>query len=229
MREINDIVLFLESNDEVISILIGVISLIVSLWGVYFGRKAYYVAKEIFEKGLRIDQQKVLQQISIEFVTGVFIPLSKFKTATKSLQDKPGDTLNVLYVRNLIKDNTFSVQFPFFDIHKGDVWDSLIICKDMEQSEAFNTIMDFIEEARKLNGAITDLNKRLDDYLNPKEAAESLQKAVSTMKDFFDMCPSVNQDMFNKGMKMIDDLSQYENKLPKELEIPEMKRKLFRD
>lgn len=39
----------------------------------------------------------------------------------------------------------------------------------------------------------------------------------------------MNQDMFNKGLKMIDDLSQYENKLPKELKIPEMKRKLFRD
>ena len=112
MWTIDGIEVFLKSNSEIINVLIGILSVVVSLFGVYFGRKAYYVAKEIFEKGLRIDQQKVLQQISIEFVTGFFIPLSKFKTATKSILDKPCDTQNVLYVRSLIKDNTFSVQFP---------------------------------------------------------------------------------------------------------------------
>lgn len=222
---------FLKSNNEVISVLIGILSIVVSLCGVYFGRKAYHVAKEIFEKGLRIDQQKVLQQISLEFVTGFFIPLSKFKTATKSLQDNSCDTQSVLHVRGLIKDNTFSVQFPYFDVHKGDVWDALIICKNMEQSEAFNTIMDFVEKARSFDRSITELSKRLDDYLNeyPSKAEESQRRAVSTLKDFFDTRPSVNQDMFNKGLKMIDDLYQYENKLPKELKIPEMRRKLFRD
>lgn len=89
--------------------------------------------------------------------------------------------------------------------------------------------MDFFEKARSFDRAITDLYERLNDYLNPNEASESQRRAVSTLKDFFDMCQSVNQDMFNRGMKMIDDLFQYENKLPKELEIPEMKRKLFRD
>lgn len=88
--------------------------------------------RNIFENGLRIDQQKVLQQISLEFVTGFFIPLSKFKTATKSIFDNPCNMQSVLHVRELIKDNTFSVQFPYFDVHKGDVWDSLIICKDMK-------------------------------------------------------------------------------------------------
>lgn len=70
MWTIDGLETFLKSNNEVISVLIGIFSIVVSLCGVYFGRKAYYVAKEIFEKGLRIDQQKVLQQISLEFVTG---------------------------------------------------------------------------------------------------------------------------------------------------------------
>ena len=360
MWTIDGLETFLKNNNEVISVLIGILSIVVSLCGVYFGRKAYHVAKEIFEKGLRIDQQKVLQQISLDFVTGFFIPLSKFKIATKSIlvnscdtqsvlhvrdliidntfsvqfpyfdvhkgdvwdaliickdmeqseafntimdfvekarsfdraiTDLYGrlndylnpndaaesqrraaftlkdffdtcpsvnqisldfvtgffiplskfkiatksilvnscDTQSVLHVRDLIIDNTFSVQFPYFDVHKGDVWDALIICKDMEQSEAFNTIMDFVEKARSFDRAITDLYGRLNDYLNPNDAAESQRRAAFTLKDFFDTCPSVNQDMFNKGLKMIDDLSQYENKLPKELKIPEMKRKLFRD
>mgnify|MGYP001062493465 CR=1 FL=1 len=70
MWTIDGLETFLKSNNEVISVLIGILSIVVSLCGVYFGRKAYHVAKEIFEKGLRIDQQKVLQQISLEFVTG---------------------------------------------------------------------------------------------------------------------------------------------------------------
>lgn len=229
MWTIDGLEIFLKNNNEVISVLIGILSIVVSLCGVYFGRKAYHVAKEIFEKGLRIDQQKVLQQISLDFVTGFFIPLSKFKIATKSILDNSCDTQSVLHVRGLIIDNTFSVQFPYFDVHKGDVWDALIICKDMEQSEAFNTIMDFVEKARNFDRAITDLYGRLNEYLNPKDVAESQRRAAFTLKDFFDTCPSVNQDMFNKGLKMIEDLSQYENKLPKELKIPEMKRKLFRD
>ena len=222
-------VAFLKSNNEVISILIGIFSIVVSLWGMYFGRKAYHVAKEIFEKGLRIDQQKVLQQISLEFVTGFFMPLSKFKTAPKSILGNLCDKQSVLYVRGLIKDNRLSVQFPYFDVHKGEVWDSLTICNNMEQSEAFNTIMDFVEKARNFDRVITDLSDRLNDYLNPSGKEDIQRRAGSTLRDFFDTCPSVNQDMFNKGLEMIGDLSQYENRLPEELRIPEMKKELFRD
>lgn len=219
---------FLKNNNEVISILIGIVSIVVSLCGVYFGRKSYRVAKDIFEKGLRIDQQKVLQQISLEFVTGFFIPLSKLQAATEPIRNKSCDELNVLYVRDLIKDNTFSVQFPYFDVHKGDVWDSLIICKDMEQSQAFNAITDFVENARSLDRAISDLYKRLNDYLNPNDVAERQKRAGSTLQAFFNTYQSVNQGIFNRGMNMIEKLLQYEEKLPKELEIPGMKEKLLK-
>ncbi len=182
----------------------------------------------IYKPGISLTKQDFhLQRGSLGLqrgFSGYYLPI-----ATKSILDNSCDTQSVLHVRGLIIDNTFSVQFPYFDVHKGDVWDALIICKDMEQSEAFNTIMDFVEKARNFDRAITDLYGRLNDYLNPNDAAESQRRAAFTLKDFFDTCPSVNQDMFNKGLKMIDDLSQYENKLPKELKIPEMKRKLFRD
>ena len=220
---------FLKSNNEILNILIGVVSIGVSVCGVYFGRKAYYVAKEIFDKGLSLDKKKVLQQVSLEFVTDFFIPLSRFKTATRSLLDSPCDTQNVLHVRDLIKDNTFFVQFPYFDVHKGDIWDSLENCKDMSQSEAFNMIMDFVEKARSFDRINADLYERLDKYLDSDNLAGKQERAVSTLKDFFETCQSVNQDMFNKGMKMIDELMQYEYKLPKELNISEMKRQLFRD
>lgn len=220
---------FLKSNNEILNILIGVVSIGVSVCGVYFGRKAYYVAKEIFDKGLSLDKKKVLQQVSLEFVTDFFIPLSRFKTATRSLLDSPCDTQNVLHVRDLIKDNTFFVQFSYFDVHKGDIWDSLENCKDMSQSEAFNMIMDFVEKARSFDRINADLYERLDKYLDSDNLAGKQERAVSTLKDFFETCQSVNQDMFNKGMKMIDELMQYEYKLPKELNISEMKRQLFRD
>lgn len=220
---------FLKSNNEILNILIGVVSIGVSVCGVYFGRKAYYVAKEIFDKGLSLDKKKVLQQVSLEFVTDFFIPFSRFKTATRSLLDSPCDMQNVLHVRDLIKDNTFFVQFPYFDVHKGDIWDSLENCKDMSQSEAFNMIMDFVEKARSFDRINADLYERLDKYLDSDNLAGKQERAVSTLKDFFETCQSVNQDMFNKGMKMIDELMQYEYKLPKELNISEMKRQLFRD
>lgn len=135
----------------------------------------------------------------------------------------------ILHVRDLIKDNRFSVQFPYFDAHKGDVWDSLIICKEMDQSEAFNTIMSFVEKARNFDRAITDLYERLNNYLNPNDVAKSQTMATSTLQDFFDTHQSINQAVFNKGINMMDELSKYENKLPKELNISRMKWNLFRD
>ena len=249
----NLLIYSLESHNDVISVVIGVISIIVSVCGVYYGKQAYCVAGDIFKKGIQIDRQKVLQQISLEFVTGFFIPFSKFKIVTSPILGNSCGTQSMLYVRGLIEDNKFSVQFPYFDAHKGDVWDSLSICKDMEQSDAFNTIMDFVEKARKFDRAITDLNDCMNDFLKKKqvEKARNYDKTITklndcmnkylkkkqrekeslypTLKDFFDEYPSVNQDIFYKGMKMLEDLSEYENKLPKELEISKMKRRLFRD
>ena len=42
MWAIDGIETFLKNNNEVISVLIGVLSIVVSLCGVYFGRKAYH-------------------------------------------------------------------------------------------------------------------------------------------------------------------------------------------
>jgi tetratricopeptide (TPR) repeat protein len=221
--------MFLKSNNEVITFLIGVVSILVSFLSAYYGRKAYRVAKEIFEKGLRIDRKKVLQQISLEFVTGFFIPLANFRRVMKPVLEKSYDKEKVLYIRGLIKDNAFSVRFPYFDVHKGEVWDSLIICEDMDQATAFNSIMDFAEKARNFDRAVTDLSESLNDYLYANGVEENQRRANSCMKDFFDICQSVNRDMFNQGMRMMEELAQYEYKLPKELEISDMKRKLFRN
>jgi hypothetical protein len=225
----SELVMFIKNNYDVIGIVIGLVGVVVAVFGVIYGRKGYRVAKEIFDKGLRIDKKKVLQQVSLEFVTGFFIPFSKFKTAAKPIQEKTSDAQNVLHVRNMIEEHTFSVQFPYYDVHKGDVWDSLEICKEMEQADAFNAIADFVEEARKFDRAITDLYERLNDYLSPDNALESQRRAGATLQDFFYTSQSVNQEVFDKGMDMMDKLSEYENRLPKELEISEKKRQLYRD
>lgn len=228
MSMIGALEIFLVNHNVVLSILIDILGIIISLFGVYFGRKAYRVAKEIYEKGINLNKEKVLRQISLEFVTGFFIPLSKFKTATRSILVNACDDQRVLHVRDLIKDNQFFVLFPYFDAHKGDVWDSLSICEDMEQAKAFNTMMDFVDKARSFDRAISDLYDRLNTYLNPDKKGEDKSRAISTLKDFFDMDQSVNQETLNKGMRMIDELLQYEDKLPKELSISQMKQKLFR-
>ena len=225
----NGIDVFIKNNNDMLSILISILSLIVAIVGVYFGRKAYYVAKEIFNKGIQIDKEKVLRQTSLEFVTVFFVPFSKLRAAIKPIQSKTSVEQSVLHMSELLNENRFSVNFSYFDVHKGDVWDSLDQCKGMSQSEAFNMIMEFVENAVEFDRAVDSMRNRLNKYIYCDDLNERNKRATSTMKDFFDIPRSGNKDMYDKGMKMIDELSKYESMLPDELNISKMKKELYRD
>lgn len=234
----NGLEVFIKDNNEVLSILISILSLIVALGGALFGGKTYYVTKEIFNKGIQLDKDKVLRQTGLEFVTVFFIPFSKLKTAIKPIQSKTSAEQKALHVSELLNENKFFVSFSYFDAHKGDVWDSLEHCKGVSQSEAFNMIMEFVEKAVEFNKEIEFMCKNLNGYLECKDLNEDPgcenqnernKRATSTMEEFFDIYVGGNRDMYDRGMKMIEELSKYESMLPDVLNISEMKRELYRD
>lgn len=234
MFDSNNIEMLFKTYNEELNILIGVFSIVLSLCSVIFGiksyniaKKSYSVAKDIFEKGIQLDKQKVLQQVSLEFVTNFFIPLKKLETMIELIMNNSCNEKETTYVKGLIRDAGFPVNFPYFDSHKGEVWNSLSICKDMDQAEAFNVIMDFLEKAKAFGEILKNLNDLLKKYLNPKEDDERKQRALSTLEDFFAINPSVNQEQFSQGMSMIKELLGYEKKLPKELKISQMKQSLL--
>ena len=76
---------FIKNNNDMFNLLIGVLGLVVSFLGVYYGKKAYIAANKIFQKGIQIGRKEILEQISLEFTTEFFIPISLFKGGTKNL------------------------------------------------------------------------------------------------------------------------------------------------
>lgn len=229
---LNEIGKFIIEYNEIIGTVLSVISAV-------FGILSFAVAKQIFKKGINIDKNKVLRQVSLEFVTGFFIPFSKFKLATKFIRNPSKyNEHRILYVRDVIQNNKFSVQFPYFDAHEGDLWDALDVDKGEKNLDEFNIIIGFVEDARRFDRAITDLYNQLDDYLNPpkqeKMDLSEYEKIIerrtsSSLGDFLNTQGVVNMDMFKSGFEMVDKISEYENKLPKKLKISEMKQKLYRD
>lgn len=213
-----------------------IINFVLSVIGVIFSILSYVVAKKIFDKGVQIDKKKVLRQISLEFVIGFFIPFSKFKSAIcPILGSSTYGEKSVFYVINIINEYKFSVQFPYFDTHIGNLWDALDADKKGENIQAFNTILNFVKDVRRFDRAITDLYDRLDAYLmdssESKESSGDLKNRnfSTTLEDFFNTQGIVTLDMFNKGMEMITKLSEYEKTLPKELNISEMNKVIKKD
>ena len=216
---------FIENNDCLISALVGIVGLILSAFSVYFGRKAYFVAQKIFDDGLQIKKQEVLSHVSVEFITEFINPFENFLISTKSLWENSYDIQNVLTVRDTLKNNAFSVAFPYFDVHKGDIWDSLAVCGEVEQGKAFNDILRFVDKAKRFGDAVNNLYKKLDECLVEIQELS----ANTTLNDLFQTCKQLNKDMFERGREMIKEMDVYVARLPKELKILEMQRKLYRN
>lgn len=216
---------FIENNDCLISALVGILGLVLSAFGVYFGRKAYLVAQKIFDDGLYIKKQEVLSHVSVEFITEFIHPFEDFKISTKSLWENAYNTQNVFAVRDILKNNAFSVTFPYFDVHKGDIWDSLEVCGEAEQGKAFNDVIKFVDKAKRFGDAVNNLYKKLDECL---ELNQELY-ANTTLNDLFQANKNVNREMFERGREMIREMDEHVAKLPGNLKILETKRKLYRN
>ena len=124
-----------------------------------------------------------------------------------------------------MKASTFSATFSYWELHKGDIWDAFADCKEEEQSQAFNNIIDFVKIVGDFEKKISDLCNILNKDLEKlNESGNSM-----TVETFFSTHSSIYMDMFSKGKQMIKEVDECIEKLPKELKILEMKRKLCRD
>lgn len=224
----------LKQNSAEISTAVGCIGLFISALGVWYGRKAYITALNIFHKGIQIDKQKILEQVSLELVINFCVPFSKFCNATENIWDGMSvstgriDKMEISYIRTSLSNKAFSINFPYIDLHKGEIWDALENCDEMTQAEAFNMLMEFIEKAKKFDRFILDIYGRIDGYMNPKDPVLAKNRASAKVEDFFADFKEYDKSVFQEMDRSIRDIRQSENKLPKLLEIDVMKTKLYR-
>ena len=224
----------LRQNSAEISAVVGCIGLLISAIGVWYGRKGYITAMNIFHKGIQIDKQKILEQVSLELVINFCIPFSRFCNASKEIWDSMNvstgkiDKMDISYIRRSLSNKAFSVNFPYINLHKGEIWDALKECDEMTQAKAFNLLMEFIEKAKKFDSFLLDIHGRIDEYMNPKDSVLAEKRASAKVEDFFDDFKEYDKSIFNEIDRCVKEIMQSEANLPKVLEIDEMKTKLYR-
>ncbi|MCD8013651.1 MAG: hypothetical protein LUG99_10825 [Lachnospiraceae bacterium] len=171
-----------------------ILGFLVALIGAIAAVRAVFLARKIFKDGLKINRNKVLDEFSLELVTEFIIPFSKLKTRLKSRQEVIGNSVeystvavNEVYV--IINEAMFQAEFPYFESHKGDIWDSLqaktkrivriyrcvvyhIILEqdnyiiDDKQAKDYQIIVDFISEATRFCNGLKVTRDALYKYIN---------------------------------------------------------------
>lgn len=147
---------------KIVDNLLQFFSMIVSVVGVYYGRLAYLAANKIFQKGIQLDKDNVLKQISLEFVMVFWIPFWQFEDQTQEFLDKKRfmnkDILDVWETLNQIK---FHINFPIFDKYKGELWDAVEDC-DVGQGQAYYKVLQFVSDAKEFEKFLNNLIEKLD-------------------------------------------------------------------
>lgn len=226
----------LKQNNSEINTIVGVIGVVISALGAFFGYKAYDTALDIFEKGIQINEQKILNQVSLELVMDFCIPFSKFSEATEMIWDGINvstgkiEQMEISYIRTSLNNRAFSINFPYIDLHKGEIWDALGKCEgmNMTQAEAFKLLMDFTDKARKFDRFLTDISERINYYMNPNDPKLAKERASAKVEKFFEEYKGYNKSVFSEVDRMIKDIKQDEIKLSKVFRINEIKKELYR-
>lgn len=207
-----------DDNANGISAVTGIISVILSGFAVYYGRKAYLVAQDIFEKGISINKEKVINQLGLEFVVDMFIPLSKLK---KSLYEYYEDDIQNVLVQELfsvLKNNKLTDRFVYYESHKSEIWDSLTICANQEI--AFSEIRSFVNNVERFQNKLDGIITVLDDKDN--------LKGEKRLKDIFGEDDKLTKK-FSDLMSGLNEVLAFEKKLPDELGILDKKNRMYRD
>lgn len=232
---------WIEKFATIASLLVGVISVIVASVSVYYSKKAYEVATDIFNKGIQLDKEKILKDVGLNFVTGFIKPFYQFRKSTnliwpkidlsKEGKSKPttvGDEeddgsmlqLGVNYVCQLLKSKEFDVNISHYEQNKGDVWNALE-GEGKNQGEAFAAITKFEEETEVFSNSMSYMIGYLEKYLNEKDGLHS----KDSISQLFDNCPG-SRELFGKAGKMLDEVEKSIQGLPDELKVNEVMEKL---
>lgn len=208
-----------DNNANWISTVTGVISVILSGFAVYYGRKAYIVAQEIFEKGISLNKEKVVDQLGLEFVVDIFIPLSKLIKNIDGCLERYEGNPPVSEIYTILKNNRLPNTFIYYDSHKSEIWYSLTICKNQEK--AFGKIRSFVYEALRFQNTLDDSISGLKRNLNGSNKHIKL-------KDLYQRSSNTKKRI-NYLRETANKITDFESRLPKELGIAEKKRKIYRD
>ena len=216
MLTIQSIVGFFTNHWSEIKDVLGLLFAAAAVW---YGRKAYKVAKLIFHEGVKIDQSKVLTQVSVEIVTEFILPFNDFEKAVKTLWadfNRPVDmSLKISTVLEILNKHSFKVGYPYFDANKGLVWDALSDSgnkkgvkagklfsshkKDVKAGKPFSSyekIIDFISETVLFGDGIKTITDALEKYMG-LDADHNAANAPKSSAPVVDRSNDTLEDFFN--------------------------------
>lgn len=226
---------------SIAGLIVTIIGVLVTLCGVYYGKRAYEVATDIFNKGIQLDKEKVLKETGLDFVLGFIIPFSQFRKAVSpiwdskssektnpkptTIDDKADSTngvlhLSVRYVCEMLKSNEFHANTPYYKQSKGDVWNALE-GNDDTQAAAFAAITKFEEEVEAFTKSVRFMIGYLEGYIKEEEgihANDNVEQLFANRSD--------SKDKFEKAEILFEEVESCIQGLPKELNIEAIKERL---
>lgn len=212
---------FIKQNDYII----GILGLFISALGVYYGRKAYRTALDIFNKGIQIDENKIFSQIGLEFVLKFIVPYSQLKENTEDIWNREKySSMDLITIYNKLEKNKFEAEFPYLEEHKGDLWNALEHRKKESDNvtESFRKILIFSESAKDLNNGILNLDKTISKYIGEKHKEDP--NVILTFADF--SRENANGELIDRGIALMEEIDQEIASLPEELGIDDKRRNL---
>jgi hypothetical protein len=211
---------FINTYGNIISTVMGGISIVVAVIGVYYGRKASITASQIYKDGIKNNKDKICKQVGLEFVVHFINPFVEFKYATNKIwyESNFNDT-NVMYVRDTLKDHFFKVEFPYYEQNKGEIWYAFSELTENKQAEAFKIVSEFVVTTKAFNEGIKTVLHSLDKFLSNNGNIDK------HMVDFF-KADDVNKSQFENGIKAMAEVDKHIEKLSTILEIETLKSNL---
>lgn len=235
--------------ESIMNTTVSFATLIVSIIGVWYGRKGaefgekgYKTAEKIFKEGVQLDCDKVFAQLGLEITMNIIIPFEDFeKEMKKGLYSEKTEDLykkQISEVYRELDEISFNVVCPYWDTHKGDIWDAFEKRKKErsedvgEISNPFWEIRDFIEKARSFQMGINYVKNAMKNAIHIDE--EKMNQVASergydlehnkTIKDFLNLGSNIR--LYQQGEIKMKELKRAIKLLPAELKIQEKKDKL---
>lgn len=156
------------------------------------------VAWQIYFRGIRRNNKRILQQVGFEFAVEFIIPFYELINALHFVLKEEESRVDVHAVCSILKVQDFLKEFPYWETHKSDVWEALMknrgirnrirnqiqrmfseekYLKELHNSSAkYKNIQEFVQAVQSSRIGIKVLRDSMYEYLYPSKELNSLNE-----------------------------------------------------
>lgn len=192
---------------------------------------AVIVTLLIYFQGIKRNNKSILQHLGLEFTVEFIIPFKEMMNALCFIHQDLGTDTDIQTIYSILERCNFSSEFPYWETHKGDVWEAL-----MEKDGIKNRVIDFLNRAFFENYYLMDMRSKSEKYKRVQQFTQNVRsvtvgikvlhdsikrclekcRGVSTLEEYRQKSAE-NDHFYQKGMDLINQMQDCISRLPEEL------------